>query len=57
MGDLNIYFWIAMSLLTLNAMFYTHSVMKDKTAGYKIELGVGIFSYLLFAYLMYNMSV
>lgn len=46
-----------MGLLTLNAMFYTHSVMKDKTKGYKVELGVGIFSYLLFAYLMYNMSV
>lgn len=56
MDNLNIYFWIAQGLLTLNAFFYTHSVMKDKLENWKIDLGVGIFTYLLISFLMFKMT-
>lgn len=53
---MNIYFWIAIVLLTLNAMLYTHSVLKTKDKGYKYELLGGVIGYLLFAVLMFKMS-
>lgn len=56
LGSLNIYFWIAIVLLTLNAMLYTHSVLKTKDKGYKYELFGAIVGYLVFASLMYEMT-
>lgn len=56
MDNLNIYFWIAQGLLTLNAFLYTHSVMKDKLENWKIDLVVGIFTYLLISFLMFKMT-
>ena len=56
MDNLNIYFWIAQGLLTLNAFFYTHSVMKDKLENWKIDLGAGVFGYILISFLMFKMT-
>ena len=56
MDNLNIYYWIAQGLLTLNAFLYTHSVMKDKLENWKIDLVVGIFTYLLISFLMFKMT-
>lgn len=56
MDNLNIYFWIAQGLLTLNAFLYTHSVMKDKLENWKIDLVVGIFTYLLISFIMFKMT-
>lgn len=53
---MNIYFWIAIVLLTLNAMLYTQSVLKTKDKGYKYELLGGVVGYLVFASLMYKMT-
>ena len=54
--NLNIYFWIAQGLLTSNAFLYTHSVMKDKLENWKIDLGLGIFVYILISFLMFKMT-
>ena len=54
--ELNWYFVIAIGLLTLNAMLYTHSVLKEKEDGWKGMLLGGITAYLGFAVLMYKMS-
>ena len=56
MDNLNIYFWIAQGLLTLNAFFYTHSVMKDKLENWKIDLWSGVFVYILISFLMFKMT-
>lgn len=56
MDNLNIYFWIAQGLLTLNAFLYTHSVMKDKLENWKIDLGAGVFVYILISFLMFKMT-
>ena len=48
LGNLNIYFWITLGLLTVNAILYTHSVMKVKDKEYKYEIAGAIISYLIF---------
>lgn len=53
---MNWYFVIAIGLLTLNAMLYTHSVLKEKQDGWKGMLVGGVIAYLGFAVLMYKMS-
>ena len=53
---MNIYFWIAIALLTLNAMLYTHSILKNKDTTWKAELWGGIVAYICFAILMFKMS-
>ena len=55
-SNLNWYFIIAIGLLTLNAMLYTHSVLKEKEDGWKGMLLGGITAYLCFFFLMYKMS-
>ena len=55
-NKLNWYFIIAVGLLTLNAMLYTHSVLKEKEDGWKGMLLGGITAYLCFFFLMYKMS-
>ena len=55
-NKLNWYFIIAIGLLTLNAMMYTHSVLKEKQDGWKGMLVGGITAYLGFFFLMYKMS-
>ena len=53
---MNIYFWIATGLLTLNAFLYTQSVIKEKEASWKAMLFGGVTAYLCFFVLMYKMS-
>lgn len=55
-NNLNWYFIIAVGLLTLNAMMYTHSVLKEKEEGWEGMLVGGITAYLGFFFLMYKMS-
>lgn len=55
-NKLNWYFIIAVGLLTLNAMFYTHSVIKERESGWEGMLLGGIVTYLVFFFLMYEMS-
>ena len=55
-NKLNWYFIIAVGLLTLNAMFYTHSVIKEREDGWEGMLLGGIVTYLVFFFLMYEMS-
>lgn len=54
LGSLNIYFWIALGLLTVNAILYTHSVMKAKDKEYKFEIAGAIISYFIFAVLLFK---
>jgi len=54
--NLNIYFWIALGLLTINAVLYTHSVMKVKDKEYKFEIAGAIISYLIFAVLLFKVG-
>lgn len=56
LGNLNIYFWIALGLLTVNAILYTHSVMKVKDKEYKFEIAGAIISYLIFAVLLFKVG-
>ena len=56
LGSLNIYFWIALGLLTVNAIFYTHSVMKAKEGEYKYEIAGAVISYLIFTVLLFKAS-
>lgn len=56
LGSLNIYFWIALGLLTVNAILYTHSVMKAKDKAYKFEIAGAIISYLIFAVLLFKVG-
>lgn len=55
-NNLNWYFIIAVVLLTLNAMLYTHSVLKEKEDGWGGMLLGGVVAYLGFFFLMYKMS-
>lgn len=55
-NSLNWYFIIAVVLLTLNAMLYTHSIIKEKKDGWKGMLIGGITAYLCFFFLMFEMS-
>lgn len=55
-SELNIYFWIAQGLLTLNAFLYTHSILKNKDESWKVELCGGVVAYFCFAILMFKMS-
>lgn len=54
--SLNIYFWIALGLLTVNAILYTHSVMKAKDKEYKFEIAGAVISYLIFAVLLFKIG-
>ena len=56
LGSLNIYFWITLGLITINAVLYTHSVMKAKDEGYKIEIFGAVVSYLIFAILLFKVG-
>ena len=56
LGSLNIYFWITLGLLTINAVLYTQSVMKAKDEGYKIEIFGAVVSYLIFAILLFKVG-
>ena len=56
LGNLNIYFWIALGLLTVNAILYTHSVMKATEGEYKYEIAGAVISYLIFAVLLFKAS-
>lgn len=56
LGSLNIYFWIALGLLTVNAILYTHSVMKVKDKEYKYEIVGAVVSYLIFAVLLFKVG-
>ena len=56
LGSLNIYFWITLGLLTINAVLYTHSVMKAKHKEYKFEIAGAIISYLIFAVLLFKVG-
>lgn len=56
LGSLNIYFWIVLGLLTVNAILYTHSVMKVKDKEYKFEIVGAIVSYLIFAVLLFKVG-
>lgn len=56
LGNLNTYFWIALGLLTVNAVLYTHSVMKAKDKAYKFEIAGAIISYLIFAVLLFKVG-
>ena len=56
LGSLNIYFWITLGLLTINAVLYTHSVMKVKDKEYKFEIAGAIISYLIFAVLLFKVG-
>lgn len=52
----NIYLCVALLLLTLNGVLYTHNLLKDKTKGWKIELFGVIVGYFIFSVLMFKMS-
>lgn len=54
--NLNIYFWITLGLLTVNAILYTHSVMEVKDKEYKFEIAGAIISYLIFAVLLFKVG-
>lgn len=56
LGSLNIYFWITLWLLTINAVLYTHSVMKVKDKEYKFEIAGAVVSYLIFAVLLFKVG-
>ena len=56
LGSLNIYFWITLGLLTINAVLYTHSVMKAKDKAYKYEIVGAVVSYLIFAVLLFKVG-
>ena len=56
MDSLNIYFWIALGLLTVNAILYTHSVMRNKDKAYKYEIVGAVVSYLIFAVLLFKVG-
>lgn len=56
LGNLNIYFWITLGLLTVNAVFHTYSVMKAKDEGYKIEIFGAVVNYLIFAILLFKVG-
>ena len=56
LGSLNIYFWIALGLLTINAILYTHSVIKAKEGEYKYEIAGAVISYLIFAVLLFKIG-
>ena len=55
-SSLNIYFWITLGLLTINAVLYTHSVMKAKDKSYKYEVVGAVVSYLIFAVLLFKVG-
>lgn len=56
LGNLNIYFWITLGLITINAVLYTHSVMKAKDEGYKVEIVGAVIAYLIFAVLLFKVG-
>lgn len=56
LGNLNIYFWITLGLLTVNAILYTHSLMKAKEGEYKYEIAGAVISYLIFAVLLFKVG-
>ena len=56
LGNLNIYFWITLGLLTVNAVFHTYYVMKAKDEGYKVEIVGAVIAYLIFAVLLFKAS-
>ena len=56
LGNLNIYFWITLGLLTINAILYTHSVIKAKEGEYKYEIVGAVISYLIFTVLLFKIG-
>ena len=43
-------------MLTINAVLYTHSVMKAKDKAYKYEIVGAVVSYLIFAVLLFKVG-
>lgn len=53
---LSIYFWIATTILTVNAFLYTHSILRDKDESWKIELVFGVLFYIGFQCLLFKIA-